>query len=97
MNTEVIDYFKNLAKKEFFFINLANSILGLAVIVLGLIALNEGVTNVTYAFMFGAGAIMLFLNFCKGLKKKGKNRWIFLASAIIFTLISIVFFISILR
>lgn len=95
MNLEIIEYFKQLAKREFFFINLANSILGLAIIVLGFVALSEGVTPQTYAIMFGAGAIMFFLNFCKGVKKNGKNRWIFLACAIVFALISGVFVVSI--
>lgn len=92
MNTEVWDYLKNLSKKEYFAINLIDSILGVAIIVMGFVALNSGVTMQTYAIMFLCGAVMLILNAYKGFKRKNGNRWIFLFIGICFAAISGLFF-----
>lgn len=92
MNTEIIEYFKKLSKKEYFIINLINSALGIFILVLGTIGLMDKMTMISYALMFLAGAVMLFLNFYKGSKKKNRNRYVFLAAGIIFTVFSGMFF-----
>ena len=88
MNTEIFEYFKKLSQKENFLINFINSILGIAIIILAVLGLADGVTVVTYALMFGFGAIMLLLNFVKKVKTKGLLKWIFLISAIVFAALS---------
>jgi len=97
MNTEIWDYLKKISQKEFFFVNLINSILGIAIILLAIYGLNEEITVGIYGGMFGAGAIMLLLNFYKGVKKGNKNKWIFLIAGIIFAAIAGVFIYAFMR
>lgn len=97
MNTEIFDYLKKLAQKEFFFVNLLNSVLGIIIIIMGILGLIDGVTVVMYAFMFAAGALMLLLNFYKGLRRGSKNKGIFLISALVFAAISAFFFYAMMR
>ena len=94
MNTEIIEYFKKLSQREFFVINFINSVLGVVIIILGFVALNSEITIPAYVAMFTCGAIMLGLNFFKGCRKNNKNRWIFLAAAIIFAIMAVLFLIS---
>ena len=91
MNTEIFDYFKELAKKEFFVINLIDSILGVVIIVMGITALNDGISELSYAIMFAAGATMFALNTVKGFKRKSKNRFIFLLLAVMFLMVAVMF------
>ena len=94
MNTEIVEYLKKLSQKEFFFINLANSVLGILIIILGLVGLSDGMTMISYAFMFAAGAVMLFLNFYKGGRKGSRNKYVFLVSGIAFAILAGMFFVA---
>lgn len=94
MNTEIRDYIRELSKKEFFWANFINMILGAAVILLGIIGIIEELTFVAYASMFLSGFIMMLLNFYKARKTGNKNVWMFLAGAIVFGAMSVWFLIS---
>lgn len=94
MNTEIRDYIRELSKKEFFWVNFINMILGAAVILLGIIGIIEELTFVAYASMFLSGSIMMLLNFYKARKTGNKNVWMFLAGAIVFGAMSVWFLIS---
>ena len=93
MNTEILDYFKQLSKKEYFWINFINMILSIAVIILGIVGLVDGLIPITYAFMFLTGAVMMLLNFHKGRKSHNKNSWIFFIGSMGFAALSVMFFI----
>lgn len=97
MNNEFIEHVKKLTQKEFFFINICNTILGIIIIALGILGVFSGMTMAVYGFMFAAGAIMMLLNFYKGLCTQKKNKWIFLTAGIVFVGMSILFFYAMMR
>jgi len=97
MDKIYFEYLKKLSKKEFFAINLCNTILGIIIIVLAILGLYSGMTMVVYGFMFAAGAILMLLNFYKGMCTGRKNKWIFLAAGLLFIGMSVVFFYAMMR
>ena len=77
MNTEIIDYLRTLAKREFFFVSVANMIFSTAIIICGIISLRTGATTLLYAIMFACATIVLGLNSYKCFKRGSKNGWVF--------------------
>ena len=84
MNTEIFDYLKALSKKEFFFVNLIDSLLGIGIIVAAVISMRNGATMPLYAAMFAMATVMLILNSYKCFKRKSKNGWVFALMGVIF-------------
>lgn len=97
MNSELFEYLKKLSGKEFFFINICNTILGIIIIALAIMGLFSGMTMAVYAFMFAAGALMMLLNFYKGVCTGRKNKWLFLAAGFAFIGMSVLFFYTMMR
>lgn len=89
MNTEIFDYFKALSKKEFFFVNAADTILGLVIIISAIISFRQGATMTLYAIMFSCATVMLGLNSYKCFKRKSKNGWVFAILCFAFLLVSL--------
>ncbi len=84
MNTEIIDYLKTLAKRELFFVSVADLLLSTVIIVCGVITLRTGATTVMYAIMFACATMLLALNSYKCFKRGSKNGWVFAALAVVF-------------
>ena len=84
MNTEIIDYIRTLAKKEFFFVNLADLFFSLAIIVCGVFSLRTGSTTLLYTIMFTCATALLGFNSYKCFKRGSKNGWVFAALSIVF-------------
>lgn len=77
MNTEIIDYLKTLAKKEFFIVSLADLVFSLTIIVCGVISLRTGATTLLYTIMFACATALLGFNSYKCFKRGSKNGWVF--------------------
>ena len=84
MNTEIIDYIKTLAKREFFYVNLADVVFSLTIIICGAISLKTGATTLLYAIMFACATALLGFNSYKCFKRGSKNGWVFVVIGIIF-------------
>ena len=88
MNTEVIDYLKTLSKKEFFFVNLADMLFSVVIIVCGVISLRTGANTLLYTIMFGCATGLLALNCYKCFKRGSKNGWVFAVATLLFATIT---------
>lgn len=88
MNTELIDYLKTLAKREFFFISVFDMLFSIVIIVCGCISLYSGANTLLYAIMFSCATALLGCNSYKCFKRGSKNGWVFAALAVIFAAIT---------
>ena len=77
MNTELIDYLKTLAKREFFFVSVTDMILSIVIIVCGTISLATGASTLLYTIIFACATALLGLNAYKCFKRGSKNGWVF--------------------
>ena len=77
MNTELIDYLKTLAKREFFFISVADLFFSIMIIFCATISLRTGATVPLYTMMFACATAILGLNSYKCCKRGSKNGWVF--------------------
>lgn len=84
MNTEIIDYIRELAKKEFFIVNFLNTVFGVVIIICSVISLRTGATDVLYTIMFSSATLLLGTNSYKCFKRGSKNGWVFAAIGVIF-------------
>lgn len=89
MKNENLDYLKSMSKKEFFVVDVINAVLGLVILVMGVISIANQPTVLSYAIMFGAGAIILFLNVFKSFKKKSSMGFVYLILGLVFGAISV--------
>lgn len=67
-----LDYLKSMSKKEFFYIDLFDALMGFVVLVIGVVSVITGPTVLTYALMFGGGTLILFCNCYKSFKQGSK-------------------------
>ena len=88
MNTEIIDYLKTLAKKEFFFISIANMVFSVVIIICGVISLTMGASVLLYAIMFACATVTLSTNSYKCFKRGSKNGPVFAVFAVGFATIT---------
>ncbi|MBQ6128685.1 MAG: hypothetical protein IKE35_00895 [Lachnospiraceae bacterium] len=88
MNTELIDYLKTLAKRELFFVSVANLFFSAVIIVCGAITLRTEATPLMYSIMFACATAVLALNAYKCFRRRSKNGWVFAALAVVFALIT---------
>ena len=88
MNTEILDYLKTLAKKEFFFVNLDNMAFSVVIIICGTISLYGGANTLLYTIMFACATALLSFNGYKCFKRGSKNGMVFAALAVIFATIT---------
>lgn len=88
MNTEIIDYLKTLAKREFFFVSLADMFFSLTIIVCGVITLRTGATTLLYAIMFACATAIMWLNSYKCFKRESKNGAVFAVIGLAFATIT---------
>ncbi len=70
MKKETRAYIKNTIKNDFFVIDLVNLILGIAILVLAVLSVIDGTKVIMFSMVFIFGAVLMVLNFYKGLKKK---------------------------
>lgn len=77
MNTELIDYLKTLAKREFFFVSLADIVFSTIIIICGIISLRTGATTLLYTIMFACATTLLGFNSYRCFKRGSKNGWVF--------------------
>ncbi len=84
MNTEIIDYLKTLAKKEFFLISVADLVFSTVIIICGIISLRTGASTLLYMIMFACATILLGLNSFKCFKRGSKNGWVFAVLSLAF-------------
>lgn len=76
MNTEILDYIKELSKKEFFVLNVVNTVLSIVIILIASITLKSGNTSLSYAIMFFCATALLATNSYKCFKRSSKNGWV---------------------
>ena len=88
MNTELIDYIKTLAKKEFFFVSFAEILFSLVILVCGVITLRAEPSTLLYTIMFASATVLLGLNSYRCYKRGTKNVWFFAAAGVIFAAIT---------
>ena len=77
MNTELIDYLKTLAKREFFLISVADLFFSIMIIISSIVSLRTGGTVILYTIMFACATAILGLNSYKCFKRGSKNAWVF--------------------
>lgn len=94
MNTEIFDYFKSLAKEEFFLVNFLNTVLGILILILGVLSLRNGASDIYYAIMFASAAVMCGLNSYKGFKRKTRSAIFFAVAAMTFVGITVLFIVK---
>ena len=90
MNTEIFDYLKELSKKEFFIVNVLNTIFSLIIIAMAVIVLKSGANRVTNTVMFVSAAFLLATNAYKCFKRKSKNGWVFAVMSVVFLAAAVV-------
>lgn len=88
MNTEIIDYIKTLAKKEFFLVSVADLFFSLTIIVCGVISLRTGSTTLLYTIMFTCATALLGFNSYKCFKRGSKNGVVFAIFGVAFATIT---------
>ena len=88
MNTEIFDYLKTLAKKEFFIVSLADVFFSLVILICGTISLTMGATTLLYTIMFACATAILGLNSYKCFRRGSKNGWAFAILAVMFAAIT---------
>jgi len=88
MNTELIDYLKTLAKREFFFVSVVDMILSIVIIVCGTISLGMGASTLLYTIMFACATALLGLNSYKCFKRGSKNGIVFAVMGVAFATIT---------
>lgn len=88
MNTEIIDYLKTLARREFFMISVADLFFSIAIIVSGVISLTTGATPLLYTVMFACAGAILALNSYKCFKRRSKNGPVFAVLALLFVAVT---------
>lgn len=97
MKTEIFEYFKKLSQRENVSINIANTFLGLFIIVTGLLGLIPSMTMIAYALMFIAGFGMFGLNYYKKRKSDNKNRYFYLVAGIASAIFACLFIYGLVR
>ncbi|MCR5301256.1 MAG: hypothetical protein K6E49_02320 [Lachnospiraceae bacterium] len=88
MNTELFDYIRTLAKREFFLLSVANMVFSVTIIVCGFISLRHGASTLMYMIMFSCATAMLGLNSFKCFKRGSKNGWVFAFLAVVFAVVT---------
>ena len=88
MNTELIDYLKTLAKREFLFVSLADIVFSTIIIICGIISLRTGATTLLYAIMFACATTLLGFNSYRCFKRGSKNGWVFAVIGVAFAAIT---------
>ena len=88
MNTELIDYLKTLAKREFFLISVADLFFSTVIIICGVISLRTGATTLLYTIMFACATALLALNSYKCFRRGSKNGWVFAVLGVAFATIT---------
>ncbi len=88
MNTELFDYLKTLAKREFFMVSLADMIFSLTIIICSIISLSFGSSALLYTIMFACATAILGFNSYKCFKRGSKNRWVFAVLAAAFAAVT---------
>ena len=88
MNTELIDYIKTLAKREFFFVSVADMFFSFVIIICGTISLVTGASTLLYTIMFTCATALLGLNSYKCFRRGSKNGWVFAALGVGFATIT---------
>ena len=84
MNTEIIDYIRTLAKREFFFVSLADVVFSTVIIVCGIISLRTGPTTLLYTIMFACATALMGFNSYRCIKRGSKNGLVFVFIGVIF-------------
>ena len=90
MNTEIIDYLKTLAKREFFFVSVADLFFSIMILICGTISLTMGATALLYTMMFACATCILGLNSYKCFKRGSKNGWVFAVLAVAFLGVTVI-------
>ncbi|MBO4265634.1 MAG: hypothetical protein J5910_00415 [Lachnospiraceae bacterium] len=88
MNTEIFDYIRTLARKEFFIVSLADVFFSLVIIICGLISLSTGATTLLYTLMFASATALLGFNSYRCFKRGSRNGWAFAILAVMFAAIT---------
>ena len=88
MNTEIIDYIKTLAKREFFFVSLADVFFSAVIIICGIISLRTGATTLLYTIMFACATALLGFNSYRCFKRGSKNGLVFALIGVVFLVIT---------
>ena len=88
MNTELFDYLKTLAKREFFLISVADLFFSVMIIICSVISLRTGATVLLYTIMFSCATAILGLNSYKCFKRGSKNGWVFAVFGVAFAAVT---------
>ena len=90
MNTELFDYLKTLAKREFFFVSVADLFFSIMILICGTISLLTGATVLLYTVMFACATCILGLNSYKCFRRGSKNGWVFTILAAAFLAVTVI-------
>ena len=90
MNTEILDYLKTLAKREFFLVSVADLFFSIMIILCSIISLTMGATTLLYTIMFACATAILALNSYKCFKRGSKNGWVFAIIGLAFLAVTVI-------
>lgn len=82
MNTEIFDYLKALAKKEFYYANFFVSVCSIVIIIAGIYSVVNGASMPTYSIMFGCATLVLAINAYKSIRRHSKSAWFFIIASL---------------
>ena len=88
MNTEILDYIKALSKTEFFYIEAADMLFSLTIVICGVISLKTGTTTLLYTIMFACATALLGCNAYKCFRRGSKNGWVFAVLGVVFATVT---------
>lgn len=92
MNNEFFEYIKELSKKEFFVLNVINTILSLVIILVAILGLGSESKGLMYSIMYSAAGALLATNSYKCFKRGSKNGWVLAFVAFVFITFAVLCF-----
>ena len=87
-STGRFDYYKTVAKEEFFFANLIIIVCSVLAIICGLFLIIYGANNLFYTVMFGCASMVMGMNALKGQMRKNGYGQVFSIISILLLVIA---------
>lgn len=89
MNNEIFEYVKELSRKEFFVVNVINTVLSLVIILVAILGLRFESKGLLYSIMFSATGVLLATNSYKCFKRGSKNGGVLAFMALVFIVFAV--------
>lgn len=84
MNNEIFEYVKELSRKEFFVVNVINTVLSLVIILVAILCLRFETKGLLHAIMYFSAGALLATNSYKCFKRGSRNGWALVFIALVF-------------